>query len=427
MSNETNHLEDRARTFRDTIEEHFFDERGILICNVNRHTLLPFTEKDLADSIVTLSGSSRAGRWAYEDTMFCVGMYLRALVEEYQVTQDPDVKAIADRIFDDLQPMIQQGHDIDPGYIGKPWGGEVQKSTTIDQTWFFNLGLYLYAQIADTNRAKRAGEIIAGNVDWWMRRDYRTFGLPADAPPAFLNPFQGGAALAQTYLAFLSTGNDEYVVECDRLNREYQTDEFQVRRSSNWHPVNEQGLKTRSWAFFHFLLGWGLWLLAENNPDRRTWWQERFVDQWHRDIKLGMCDDGLAYLAVRVNLKDDSEVPIRQAEADYIRSEDFEGLKKQNLQHRRWASAAKSSHISTHIACCAVQLAESVPWMRAEVEDLIRCVLQNVDLPKCVWIEDPDGTQWPGDERQYTESLAVRCITPWLITYWKARRLGMPL
>ena len=72
-------LAGRALEFRDTIERHFFDERGILICNVDRRTLRPFTEEDLSDAVVTLSGSTKAGRWAYEDTIFCTGMYLRAL------------------------------------------------------------------------------------------------------------------------------------------------------------------------------------------------------------------------------------------------------------------------------------------------------------------------------------------------------------
>lgn len=418
-------LSGRAKEFRDAVEKHFFDENGILICNINRHTLKPFTDEDLADSVVTLKGASKAGRWAYEDTLFCTGMYLRALVEEYEVTRDPEVKAIADRVFDNLQPMVQQAHAIEPGYLGKPWGGEVQKETTIDQTLFFNMGLFLYARITDADRAKRAREIVTANVDWWTGRKYRTFGLPAEAPPAFLNPFQGGAALAQTRLAYLCTRDGKYLEACDWLNREHRTDEFQVRRSPQWHPVDENGIQTRSWAFFHFLLGWSLWLLAENDPERRTWWQERFVDQWHRDIKLGMCDDGLAYLAVRVNLKNESQVPIAPEEADFIRNEGFEELKANNLQHRVWASAAKSSHISTHIACCAVQLAEAVPWMRDGIDDTIRCVLENVTLRKCVWMEDPDGTQWPGDERQYTESRAIRCIAPWLITYWKARKLGM--
>ena len=64
--------------------------------------------------------------------------------------------AIANRIFDDLQPLMQENSAIDPGYIGKPWGGMAQKSTTMDQTFFFNMGLYLYARITDAERANRA-------------------------------------------------------------------------------------------------------------------------------------------------------------------------------------------------------------------------------------------------------------------------------
>jgi len=415
----------RALEFRDTIERHFFDERGILICNVDSRTLQPFKEEDLSDAVVPLSGGSKVGRWAYEDTMFCTGMYLRALVEEYGVTRDKKVKAIADRIFDDLQPLIRENYEIEPGYIGKPWDGRPQRKTTIDQTFFFCFGLFLYAQIADDARKQRAGEIIAANVDWWMKDDYHPLDMARDEPPAFLNPFQSGAVLAHVYLAFLCTGDEKYMNECERLNRVHCADEFQVLRSMNWHPVDEKGLKTRTFAFFHFLLGSSLWLFAGHWTERRAWWQERFVEQWHRDIKLGMCDNGLAHLSVRINLRNGKEVPIRPEEAGFLQYKSFAKLKADNLQHRFWVGAAKSSHISTHIACCGVQLAEAAPWMRPEVEAVVRRVLHAVDLQKCVWLEDPDGTQWPADEQQYTHSLAIRCITPWLITYWMGRRLGM--
>ncbi len=191
-------LEQRARTLRETLQTHFIDEQGYLIYNLNRHTMKPFTKEYMKQHGCSVGHTleTPSGRWTYEDTMFNSGIYLVALTEEYLVTGDASVRAIADRVFDDIQPLIQENDDIDPGYIGKPWGGHQQKSTTIDQTWYFCFGLHRYCEMADPGRKKRAEEMILGNVDWWIKRGYRHFGHRDDVPPCWLSPSHGGGAMA---------------------------------------------------------------------------------------------------------------------------------------------------------------------------------------------------------------------------------------
>ena len=75
-----------AHAFREMIEQHFFDARGLLIYNLNRRTLRPFTDAELAGCSVPHTDETPAGRWTYEDTMFCSGLYFWALAEEYRVT-----------------------------------------------------------------------------------------------------------------------------------------------------------------------------------------------------------------------------------------------------------------------------------------------------------------------------------------------------
>ena len=76
-------LRQRARNMRDTIETYFIDDRGHLRYNINKNTMKPFTEDELAGMEVASVGSTTAGRWTYEDTMFLSGIYLWALSEEY--------------------------------------------------------------------------------------------------------------------------------------------------------------------------------------------------------------------------------------------------------------------------------------------------------------------------------------------------------
>jgi len=125
---ETVDLEARAHAMRDMIEEHFFGDRGWLMERINQHTLEPYGKHDLAEEAQGYADddpdpATAAERATYEDTMFCTGLYLWALTEQYRVTRDDAAKAIADRVFDDLQPLIAENDKIEKGYIGKSRGG----------------------------------------------------------------------------------------------------------------------------------------------------------------------------------------------------------------------------------------------------------------------------------------------------------------
>lgn len=417
-------LEARARTFREAIETHFIDEKGYLIYNLDRRTLRPFTPEALAGKEIALKGD-----WTYEDTMFLSGLYLYALTEEYLVTSDASVQAIAAKFFDDLQPLLAENDQIEPGYIGKPWGGIPRQSTTLDQTFYFCFGLHRYTEIADAGRKRRAGEIIARNVDWWMRRDYFWGTTPGDETVSgWLGPAFGGAMLAQVFMAYLQTGDRKYREECERLNRVFRADDFPCRRMDQWCPVDERGFKIRRTALWFQSYSKALWLLARHWPERLPFWQERMTDHWRQEFRLGLDEtDGLTYLCPRVNLADESEVPLRPEEAFlYTQHPRYEELKKLGLQvSRLWVGTAKSAMFSTFVAMSAVLTAETAPWMAEESGRVLRIVLPKLDLLQMRWVVDADGGQWP-EERSYArETLTAKAIIPWLIAYWQGRRLGL--
>jgi hypothetical protein len=383
-------LEQRARHMLDVLEKYFFDAKGLLLYNINRRTMRPFTKAELAETDV----------WTYEDTMFCTGLYLWALSEAWQVTGDAGAQQIGRRVFRDLQPLLAENDAIEPGYIGKPWGGHPAQHTTLDQTFYFCMGLYSFTKMADAQERRRAGEVIVANVEWWRRQKY----FHGDS---WLSPSHGGAMLAQVYLAFLHSGDAEYSSECERLVREHRLDEFPVRRSFRWEPADAAtGLKIRRYALWHHALAPALWLLCLNWRQRAPHWQERFVEQWHKELKLGWTNDGLAYLAVCVDLRDETEAPLP-----------LEG-------HSLEFGAAKSGYFAAHIALSAVLLAEAVPWMRETVAPMIRCVLEKVDWPQLTWISGRDADQINNGRDHLAHSLTSKGITAWLLAYWLSRRIG---
>ena len=424
-------LEDRARATQNMIEEHFFDERGWLMECLNMHTMKPYGRDELPEGAAGYSDddpnpATAAERKTYEDTMFCTGLYLWSLTEQHAATGNEEPKIIADRIFDDLQPLIAMNDEIEKGYIGKPWGGRPRRRTTLDQTFYFTFGLNRYTEMADATRKKRVGEIVAANVDWWMGRDYCDFQYPDEEVSGWLSPAFGGAMCAEVLLAYLRTGEGKYLEEGRRLDRTHKTDWFPVHRIRRWLSVDEKGRKIRLLAMWHHAISLALWVRATHEPDRLPYWQERFVDHWHQELKLGLRADGLTDTCVRLNLADGREEPIGLDETRYVteRSE-YEQEVKHNLKLQFLLTAAKASYYSAHMAVSAVLMAETVPWMREAAKRVLDCVLPQLDLTKLAPFIDPDGKQWPEERKHDMETLTSFGMTAWLIAYWQGRRLGL--
>ena len=426
-----NKLEDRAKSTQKMIEDHFFDKRGWLMECLNMHTMKPYGRDELPEEASGYSDddpipATAAERKTYEDTMFCTGLYLWSLSEQYAVTGDEEPRKIADRIFDDLQPLIAMNDEIEKGYIGKPWGARPRRRTTLDQTFYFTFGLNRYSEMADPQRQKRIAEIVSGNVDWWMGRNYCDFQYPDEKISGWLSPAFGGAMMAEVFLAWLQTGEKKYQDECERLNKVHKTDWFPVQRIRRWLDTDDKGRKIRLLAMWHHAMPLALWLLGRHAPERLPYWQERFVDHWRQELKLGLRDDGLTDSCVRLNLATGTEEPIGLDEIRYVTERpEYEAGSKNNLRLQFLLTAAKSSYYSTHMAVSAVLMAETVPWMAHESRRVLDCVLPKLDMTRTPIFIDPDGRQWPTGRKHDLETLSTFGMTGWLVAYWQGRRLGL--
>jgi hypothetical protein len=177
---------------------------------------------------------------------------------------------------------------------------------------------------------------------------------------------------------------------------------------------------------WHHAIALALWALAKGDPARLPHWQERFVDHWRQELRLGLREDGLTDVCVRLNLKDGSEEPIRPDERRYVTERpEREELIRMNLKLQLWLCAAKSSYFSAHTAVSAVLMAETVPWMAEEARRVLGRVLPQLDARQFTEFVDPDGRQWPEERKHNLETLTVFGLTAWLIAYWQGRRLGL--
>lgn len=417
-------IEDRAHDFRQTIEDCFIDESGLLQYNINIETMRPFTEEELEPFEITASGSTKAGRWTYEDTMFCSGLYLWSLVEEFKVTGNVEIKSKAEHFFENLTKVLDKSDQIESGYIGKPWGGEPSLETTLDQTLYLCFGLHAFCSISEGEYKEQASRIIIRNTDWWIRRNYKNFQAPSDVLPVWLLPSHVGAMMAQVYLSTLHSQDDKYFKECQRLIKLYEADAFDTRRSVTWLPVDHQGRKVRGVALWHHAMAFSQWLFIHEWTDRKKYWQERFVEQWHKELKLGLRPDGMTDMCVRVNLATETETPFNLGEAGFL-GELTEWHITKNATGWRWTSAMQSGYFSCHVALSACLLADTVPWMREPATEVVKSVRDNIDLKKHLWAYDPDGKQVYEKRKHWTKSLTSKGLSAWLLTYWMARRIKL--
>lgn len=421
MELKQDHLFVKAELLDETLWKNFIDEKGILICNINKTTMKPFTEEELAPYESTSQGSTNAGRWTYEDTIFSSGYYLWSLAERYCCENDSNVKKKADRFFDDLFDLIQEFYKIEHGFIGKPWGGIAGRETTLDQTLYLCFGLHAYSQIADTNRKAKALSLITENVDWWIRHNYCNFQTPPNTFPVWLKPSHVSGMMTQVYLAYVHSGDKKYLAEVQRLIDTYQADLFLTRKSSSWFATDKDGFKVRRIALLHHAKAPCLWLLSAHWPQRKTYWHERFADQWNKELKLGLRDDGYTDVCVRVNLANEIEQPFGYDEAGFM-GEPTEWHKQNNAIGHLWVSALKSGCVSASLGLSAVLLWDTVPWMRKQTESVVMKVLNNVSFKHFTRAFDPDGRQCFEKRRHWCDTLSSKGICAWLLLYWFSRK-----
>lgn len=417
-------LENRAYDFRNTIEDHFIDEKGLLRCNINIKTMQPFTEKELEPFEITASGSTKAGRWTYEDTMFCSGLYLWSLVEEFKVTGNVEIKSKAQNFFEDLTKILKKSDKIESGYIGKPWGGEPSLETTLDQTFYLCMGLHAFCSISEGKDKKQASKIIVRNTDWWINRDYKNFQTPSDAIPVWLLPSHVGAMMAQVYLAYVHSHDDRFLDEVQKLIKSHQADLFLTRQSSQWLDADKDGLKVRRIALWHHAIAMALWLLNDIWPERSAYWKERLAGHWLEELKLGLKPDGTANQCVRVNLKDGKEVPFRLDEAGFF-GEETAQIKRNHAQGWRWVSALESGCTSAHIGLSAALMADAIKWENSEAIDSLKTIMNKLTVSDMTRAHDPDGKQCYEPRRHWLDSLSSKGLATWLLTYWFSKRTGL--
>ncbi len=172
------------------VREIFVDSNGFVRGAVNVKTLKPFTLKDVAryplDEMYTRDANIP---WRYkklimnyEEADMASGDYLLALVHEFAVTGDAQVRKHAREVFEAICLLCDNAfatNVLGPGWLPKPYAGigDVAEmgETSADQYTKITLALDIYAREVATKREQaRARRIIVAFADWWIEHWYTT-------------------------------------------------------------------------------------------------------------------------------------------------------------------------------------------------------------------------------------------------------------
>lgn len=186
-------LEEIERTNQAVVEQVFCDGDGILLCGVNAVTMKPYRLEDVKDrpegrgSFVERSAIPPAIKpvWInYENTGQASGTYLEALCAKFEVTQLPETREIARRVFEAICVLWRNAarteYSLGGGGIGwlpKPYDGvqrvEGMQECSVDQYCDVTLGLETYYRVmADESEQQTIREIVRSFADWWYEHDY---------------------------------------------------------------------------------------------------------------------------------------------------------------------------------------------------------------------------------------------------------------
>ncbi len=209
-------LKQRAEAFEDLVETSLVDATGLLLSALDSRTMKPFARGFFTGDLDFIrSPGADIGEYAdlmaYENSGMVSGAYLCAMLGQYDATRDPRALDRAYRTFEGIRTLFNRCQEVEPGYLCKPYGGQITRETSSDQYIYVLTALDRFCKIAGRAERDQAVAMIAALSRYWMDHDYTRdyFGKPLRWR---LNRFTGFA-----WLNYVHTGDPAMRRELDRL------------------------------------------------------------------------------------------------------------------------------------------------------------------------------------------------------------------
>jgi hypothetical protein len=178
-------LERRATRFRELILQVAMGPGGMIVSFPLFHPRQPFqegrpTNRYLAEFISPLNswGSmspqpTLAEAMYGENTLWATGFFLWSQILRYKVTHEPEALETARKCFRDLSHVFRICRKIEPGLLGKPYGGCAGNTTSYDQSAWPVLFYVQYAQeLATPQERAEAVRYMALHGEYYLQRNW---------------------------------------------------------------------------------------------------------------------------------------------------------------------------------------------------------------------------------------------------------------
>lgn len=312
---------ERIATIERFLDQHYFDEQGLMYSHINWREERPFTPDDFTPADSTMPGPEPWQWMSYENSSFVSGLLLAAQCYRYEATKDPAALALAAKAFRSLDANYRlterrnraaEGPEQKAGFIGqstsaataagffcKPYYGQATDATSTEQHFAPLLGLYRYWPLANEATRQRIAQMFREVSARWRGGYFiNYFGEPWDMeksyPRAQRHMFLW---MVMHRLAYEVTGDAASLAEYQRLHALYAN--MPTPRETEWGLGHPSYVSTEDRSF-HVQMVIGAELLLELEPADAPRWL-RGMEAWWRYSQIGQREDFASYYFIRIN------------------------------------------------------------------------------------------------------------------------------
>ena len=170
-----------ADAVREYIDANLFDSVGLMMSGIDSHTDKAFDPSFLTPRKVPRRAAHDPwSYWTYEDSVMSMGLYLDALVLQYEVTGEATHLQRARRMWTMIERVYAASQVYGPGSFLRPYGGflnmgKFMEPLGTDQAGPAFFGMYRYLQHVEGDEADNVRRVMLETLRWYERQGFRYF------------------------------------------------------------------------------------------------------------------------------------------------------------------------------------------------------------------------------------------------------------
>lgn len=413
-------LEEKAKVIEALVEDCMIAPSGVVYSQINSDTGRPWSAEDWREDyrFLEIPDTTPWDVLGFENCGMVTGAYLAAMTFKFKMTGSAEALAVAGRTYEGLAHIYGIGKTMEEGFFPKIYGGKFTRQTSSDQYLYAMKAMKIYHDIAAPDQQAQIEEMVGAMADFWMKRAYH-YGYYTI--PDMLWPL--GRFPSFMIMAHALTGDQKFLDEFDRLNREHEVyrhpaDSILSHRAARSGFTDYEKLMGK-----RYLLGameeaaamdiMSLDECLKHSDAHRENWLSSMRQMW-REGQLGLAPQGMSYRHVLYDPHTGAVSPIPApyeepasgpVPAGSLQWDFFSWfanillprgvmLARAGVNVDRWLPGEKAREIASRILTEA-----PIELMRARI--------------------DPDGNQLLPRHSYMANSLCGDALVNWLWAYWE--------